>query len=164
EGESLTYADLDARVDALAAELTTHGVTRNTVVAVALPRSTELVVALLAVQRAGGAYVPLDPDYPEERRAFMLADSGAHVILTPAEGGGGKVPPPPPPPSGWERGEDPRPDDAAYVIYTSGSTGQPKGVVITHRAIVNRLAWMQSEYGLTPDDRVLQKTPASFDV
>ncbi|WP_433206343.1 amino acid adenylation domain-containing protein [Dactylosporangium sp. CS-047395] len=156
EGTELTYAELDARVDRLAARLHELGVRPESVVAVALPRSVELVVALHAVQRAGAAYLPLDPTHPRERNAMLLADAGAVAVLTTetvAED-----------PSGpWEA---PRvlPGTAAYVIYTSGSTGRPKGVTVTHRAIVNRLLWMQAEYPLTRGERVLQKTPAGFDV
>ncbi|MGP3966626.1 amino acid adenylation domain-containing protein [Streptomyces sp. 6N223] len=178
EGERLDYAALAARANALAERLAAHGVGPGDAVAIEVPRSLDLMVALLGVLTAGAAYVPLDADYPQERRAFMLSDSGARVLVTPGEGGlalsvpladdgadpraggrgvGGQG-------SGGGAPEGPRPDDAAYVIYTSGSTGRPKGVVVSHRAIVNRLAWMQAAYELTPTDRVLQKTPASFDV
>ncbi|MFF0383225.1 non-ribosomal peptide synthase/polyketide synthase [Streptomyces sp. NPDC004286] len=175
EGTALTYAELDARAEHLAVRLRARGIGRERFVAVAVPRSAELMVALLAVLKAGAAYLPLDLDYPAERLAYTLADSGTTTVLTTTRDAGrlpeaegldvltmddgaedplGDVPP-----------SDPaRPDDPAYLIYTSGSTGRPKGVVVTHRAIVNRLAWMQGAYGLTSDDRVLQKTPAGFDV
>ncbi|MEU6816714.1 non-ribosomal peptide synthase/polyketide synthase [Streptomyces sp. NPDC046860] len=175
EGTTLTYAELDARAERLAVRLRARGIGRERFVAVAVPRSAELMVALLAVLKTGAAYVPLDLDHPADRLAYTLADSGATTVLTtvadagrlPAADGldvltvdGGAEEPPPDLPAG-----DPaRPDDPAYLIHTSGSTGRPKGVVVTHRAIVNRLAWMQGEYGLTADDRVLQKTPAGFDV
>ncbi|MFJ5305072.1 non-ribosomal peptide synthase/polyketide synthase [Streptomyces sp. NPDC088350] len=174
DGTTLTYAELDARAAELAARLRARGAGRERFVAVAVPRSAELMVALLGVLRSGAAYLPLDLDYPAERLAYMLADSGATTVVTTGrdadrlpsvegldvlrvdtEGGealfGGVLDPA-------------RPDDPAYLIYTSGSTGRPKGVVVTHRAIGNRLAWMQGEYELTADDRVLQKTPSSFDV
>ncbi|WP_328369807.1 non-ribosomal peptide synthase/polyketide synthase [Streptomyces sp. NBC_00445] len=153
--QRLTYAELDARVERTARVLAGMGAGPERTVAVALPRSVELVVALLAVQRAGAAYLPLDADYPEERLEFMLADARPVCVVReelPEEGPGGELP------SAYD------PLSPAYVIYTSGSTGRPKGVVVPHAGIVNRLLWMQGEYGLTGDDRVLQKTPSSFDV
>ncbi|WP_405402111.1 amino acid adenylation domain-containing protein [Streptomyces sp. NBC_01104] len=154
EGERLTYAQLDARVERVARVLAGRGAGPESVVAVSLPRSTELVIALLAVQRAGAAYLPLDPDLPAERREIMLADAGASWVV---EGGL------PEGPEGDLPGSyDPR--SPAYVIYTSGSTGRPKGVMVPHRGIANRLLWMQDEFGLTAEDRVLQKTASGFDV
>ncbi|MBK3634961.1 amino acid adenylation domain-containing protein, partial [Streptomyces sp. MBT97] len=184
-GATLTYAELDRRAERLARTLRSRGAGPGRFVAVAVPRSAELMVALLAVLKSGAAYLPLDLDYPADRLAYMLADSGATTVVTtardrerlPSAAGldvieadagadagadtdagtdAGAVP---------EDGTRPaRPDDPAYLIYTSGSTGRPKGVVVTHRAVVNRLAWMQGAYGLTADDRVLQKTPSGFDV
>ncbi|MBN6039802.1 non-ribosomal peptide synthase/polyketide synthase [Amycolatopsis sp. 195334CR] len=153
EDESVTFAELSARVDRLARHLVSRGVGAESRVGVCVPRGVSLVVAVLAVARAGGAYVPLDPDYPAERLEFMRADSGAEIVLT------AEVP-------DVTEAELPEvlPDQAAYVLYTSGSTGRPKGVVVSHRSIVNRLQWMRDEYGLTGADRVLQKTPSSFDV
>jgi amino acid adenylation domain-containing protein/non-ribosomal peptide synthase protein (TIGR01720 family) len=151
EGERLTYAELDARASVLAGQLAAAGVGPDSIVGVRQDRSLELVVSLLAVLKAGGAYLPLDPSYPEERLEFMISDARPVVVL-------------PAPLSGQAEARKPGPDNAAYVIYTSGSTGRPKGVVVSHRAIVNRLLWMQHEYGLTPEDAVLQKTPSSFDV
>ncbi len=134
--------------------MTALGAGPERTVAVALPRSLELVVALLAVHRAGAAYLPLDPDYPEDRLALMVEDARpVHIIRdTLPTGPEGQLP------------TSYHPSSPAYVIYTSGSTGRPKGVVVPHEGIVNRLLWMQDEYGLTADDRVLQKTPSSFDV
>ncbi|MEJ3655791.1 amino acid adenylation domain-containing protein [Actinomycetes bacterium KLBMP 9759] len=165
---TVTYRELDERANAMAHRLAGLGVRAGTPVAVHLPRSPELVVALLGVLKAGAAYVPLDPGYPAQRLGFMLADSGAPVVITTDD---------PPPGSAVRldprdvRGEPvsaPRttagPDDPAYLIYTSGSTGQPKGVPNLHRGVVNRLDWMQRAYPLTAADAVLQKTPASFDV
>ncbi|MCX5241378.1 non-ribosomal peptide synthase/polyketide synthase [Streptomyces prunicolor] len=171
---TLTYAELDERAEELAARLRAKGAGRERFVAVAVPRSAELMVALLGVLKSGAAYLPLDLDYPAERLAYMLADSGATTVVT-TERDADRLPSV----EGLDvlrvdaEGDealfggtpDPaHPDDPAYLIYTSGSTGRPKGVVVTHRAIGNRLAWMQGEYELTADDRVLQKTPSSFDV
>jgi amino acid adenylation domain-containing protein/non-ribosomal peptide synthase protein (TIGR01720 family) len=171
----LTYGQLDDQVNRMARLLLDQGVLPGSVVAVALPRSVELVTALYAIQRVGAAYLPLDVDHPIERLSFMVADAQPSCLVTlgrlasvagelpvveldslavqdflaqPAEAVAVQVSPAHP----------------AYVIYTSGSTGKPKGVVVPHAGIVNRLAWMQGEYGLTADDRVLQKTPAGFDV
>ncbi|MFI9814178.1 non-ribosomal peptide synthetase [Saccharothrix variisporea] len=153
EGASLTYAELDARAAELAGRLAARGVGPGHVVGVRMDRSLDLVVALLGVVKAGAAYLPLDPSYPADRLAMMVEDARPTVVLEPGllDGESAEVRPP-------------GPGDAAYVIYTSGSTGRPKGVVVEHRAIVNRLLWMQAEYGLTTSDRVLQKTPSSFDV
>ncbi|CCH30005.1 non-ribosomal peptide synthetase [Actinosynnema sp. NPDC047251] len=164
--EQLTYAEFDRRVEELAQVLASLGAQRDRIVAVALPRSLDLVVALHAVQRAGAAYLPLDVDHPADRIAGVLADAEPVLVLADRDFPGFPVvrldsPLPE---------VDPRPlpavspDDAAYVIFTSGSTGRPKGVVVSHRGIVNRLLWMQDRYRLAPDERVLQKTPATFDV
>ncbi|MGS2640337.1 amino acid adenylation domain-containing protein [Streptosporangium sp. G12] len=157
EGETLTYAELNDRADLLAARLRAGaGKKAERVFAVRAERSIDLPVRLLAVLKAGAAYLPLDPGLPERRVEAMLADARA-VELTaaldasaePADAGG--------------RAGDP-PGSLAYVIFTSGSTGRPKGVGVPHRAIVNRLRWMQDTYGLDAGDAVLQKTPAGFDV
>ncbi|MFF5336527.1 amino acid adenylation domain-containing protein [Streptomyces sp. NPDC013181] len=176
DDRSLTYAELDAAADRIAARLRAAGTGPGDVVAVGAHRSPELVAALLAVQRTGACYTPLDTEYPADRLAFMLDDSGARVLLTqrdiPVPEGcratvlhlddtdplDGSAPSPAPDTPG------PAPDDPAYLIYTSGSTGRPKGVPNTHRAVVNRLLWMQRSYPIGPDDSVLQKTPAGFDV
>ncbi|MBW4716879.1 non-ribosomal peptide synthase/polyketide synthase [Saccharothrix sp. SC076] len=164
--EEVTYAEFDARVEALAQVLAHAGAGPDRVVAVALPRSVDLVVALHAVQRAGAAYLPIDVTHPAERIAGVLADARPAVVVADRDFAGypvvradrplPAVTPGPLPAAG--------PDDAAYVIFTSGSTGRPKGVVVPHRAIVNRLLWMQDRYRLAPGERVLQKTPATFDV
>jgi amino acid adenylation domain-containing protein len=177
EGEELRYDELDARANQLARRLRTRGVGPGALVGVSLERSFELVIALLGVLKAGGAYVPLDPSYPRERLAFMREDAGVAVLL-----GGekdfkdfqdlkdgndlGNASPLLSLPSfkSFASFESLSPDSLAYVIYTSGSTGRPKGAMNTHRAVINRLLWQQSIAPLTAGDRVLQKTPFSFDV
>jgi amino acid adenylation domain-containing protein len=176
-GEVITYRELNRRANALAGRLRERGVRPDTLVGVCMERSLELVVALLAVLKAGGAYVPLDPDNPRARLAFLVEDAQAPLVLTqrqlqpalPTTGAEVLIVDADAANEGREKDEGNLPglagsDDLAYVIYTSGSTGQPKGVMISHRSICNRLLWGQDEYGLTPEDRVLQKTPFSFDV
>ncbi|MBG0857036.1 amino acid adenylation domain-containing protein [Streptomyces spinoverrucosus] len=172
DDERLTYAELDARAEALADRLRGRGAGPGAFVAVAVPRSAELMVALVGVLKSGAAYLPVDLDYPAGRVTHMLADSGATTVVT-LSATAGRLPRQVPSVlllDAPEADVEPvarrtaRPDDPAYLIYTSGSTGLPKGVVVTHRAIANRLAWMQGAYGLRADDRVLQKTPSSFDV
>ncbi|WP_345983919.1 amino acid adenylation domain-containing protein [Streptomyces sp. DSS69] len=175
EDGTLGYGELDRRAEAVADALRARGAGPGTVTGVCLERSRGLLVALLGVLKAGSAYLPLEPDLPAERRRYMLSDSGARVVLTDTGAGpdgvpeevavvplarGGMLPDGAPALPGGSSG----PDDAAYVIYTSGSTGRPKGVLVEHRAIVNRLHWMQREFGLDATDRVLQKTPMGFDV
>ncbi|HEX3126552.1 MAG TPA: amino acid adenylation domain-containing protein, partial [Thermoanaerobaculia bacterium] len=159
EGATLTYAELWERAGRLAAHLDRRGVGLDDLVGISAERSLELVVGLLGILRAGAAYVPIDPGYPADRVAFMVEDSGVSVLLDEASirGAVGRD-------ESRPYNHEPAPDSAAYMIYTSGSTGRPKGAINSHRAIRNRLLWMQEAYGLTPDDRVLQKTPFSFDV
>ncbi|MCO5732804.1 amino acid adenylation domain-containing protein [Rhizobium sp. SSA_523] len=169
-GHSLTYAELDCRTAALAEWLARRGAGRDAIVAVTLPRSIELVVALIAILRAGAGYMPLDLNHPKERLERILASSRPRVVLGVDEdfrlAGSADVFPP----SAWpaeplgETLPETAGDSAAYVIYTSGSTGEPKGVVVEHTAIVNRLEWMRQHYGFGPDDVILQKTPMTFDV
>ncbi len=173
--QRLSFAELDKRANQLAHHLRRLDVMPETLVGICLERSLELVVAMLAVLKAGAAYVPIDPAFPSERVSFMLADAGVKVLLTerrlgskwhqaglelvyPGKDGGD---------FSAELAHEPermaRADNPAYVIYTSGSTGQPKGVVITHRAICNHMQWMQDEFPLNDNDCVLQKTSVSFD-
>ncbi|HYW09419.1 MAG TPA: AMP-binding protein, partial [Longimicrobium sp.] len=166
--ERLTYAELDARAAALANALRRAGAGLDARVAIILPRSLDLVVAELAVLKAGAAYVPLDPSFPAERIAFMVADSGARVVLGRA---GGAVPGLSAP---WlavdaldaAAGADPAidvPGEApAYVMYTSGSTGQPKGVVVPHRAVA-RLVINNGYADFGADDRVAFAANPAFD-
>ncbi|WP_315807411.1 MULTISPECIES: amino acid adenylation domain-containing protein, partial [unclassified Bradyrhizobium] len=173
---TLSYGELDRRANQLAHHLQGLGVGPDVVVGVLAERSLEMVVALFGILKAGGAYLPLDPSYPAERLAYMMDDAMAPVLLTQANlverlaAGAASVVRLD---ADWPeiaRHPDTAPSTSctpanlAYVIYTSGSTGRPKGVMNAHRGIVNRLAWMQAAYQLTPDDRVLQKTPFGFDV
>jgi amino acid adenylation domain-containing protein len=171
--ETLTYAEFNARANRLAHHLAALGVTPGTPVAVAVPRSLDLLVTLVAVVKAGGAYLPLDPDYPADRLAYMLEHTGPACVVADTAG---RVPVPDGIPvvalddTTLDGLPDTDPTPAvtpahpAYIIFTSGSTGRPKGVVVPHSAIDNRLRWMQAEYPLTAADRVLQKTPSGFDV
>ncbi|WP_339494068.1 non-ribosomal peptide synthase/polyketide synthase [Pseudomonas sp. EA_35y_Pfl1_P108] len=173
---TLTYAQLDARANQLAHALRAKGVGPDALVGICVERSIEMVVGLLAILKTGGAYVPLDPEYPRERLAYMVEDSGIQLLLSqrsllpllPADGIQVIALDQP---AGWLDGyrtESPNVSlhalNLAYVIYTSGSTGKPKGAGNSHRALVNRLCWMQQAYGLDASDAVLQKTPFSFDV
>ncbi|WP_158889709.1 non-ribosomal peptide synthetase [Amycolatopsis anabasis] len=156
-GRELTYAELDARVNALTTALRARGAGPGAVVAVRLPRSADLVAVLHAVHRCGAAYLPVDPGLPAGRAEFLLADAEPSLLVTPEFVSSVDGPVGPEPVAAG-------PGDAAYVLYTSGSTGRPKGVVVEHAAIVNRLLWMADEYGFAPGEKTLQKTPASFDV
>ncbi|MCU1786941.1 non-ribosomal peptide synthetase [Pseudomonas sp. 13B_2.1_Bac1] len=172
---SLTFAQLHTQANRLAHYLRDKGVGPDVCVAIAAERSPQLLIGLLAIIKAGGAYVPLDPDYPADRLAYMLKDSGVHLLLTqtalldrvPAAPGVCVIAMdslhldswPTQPPGLHLEG-----DNLAYVIYTSGSTGQPKGVGNTHAALAERLQWMQATYQLNDTDVLMQKAPISFDV
>ena len=176
ENENVSYRELNERSNRLAHYLRKQGVGPNVFVGICVERSIEMVVALLAILKAGGAYVPLDPEYPAERLAMMIEDSQTPGVLTQQKllaHLSSRDTPTFCLDADWENLASESilnldvavsPSDAAYAIYTSGSTGKPKGVVNVHQGIVNRLLWMQDAYRLTSDDRVLQKTPYSFDV
>jgi len=179
EDQELTYRELNRRANQLSRYLRTEGVKAESLVAICLDRSLEMVVSLLAVLKAGGAYVPLDPAYPAPRLKMMLADAGAAVLVTEAGlltrlGEAGGVGPQRvlclaqereaiSAESDTELAGVASADNLAYVIYTSGSTGRPKGVMITHGALTNHMIWMAERFPLSASDRVLQKTPFSFD-
>ncbi|MFG2977291.1 amino acid adenylation domain-containing protein [Streptomyces sp. NPDC048331] len=172
-GERLSYAELDARAERLARALRARGAGPERIVAVALHRSTEMVVSLLAVSKSGAAYLPVDPSLPADRIAYLLSDAEPVLLLADDEVAAAlpaSTDLPRLDPGAAHDGDPgaagpaPLPGHPAYVIYTSGSTGRPKAVVVEHSAIVNRLLWMQDRYRLGADDRVLQKTPFGFDV
>jgi amino acid adenylation domain-containing protein len=176
EGTALTYGELNRRANILARYLQTLGVCPEIAVGVYLERCLEMVVGLLGILKAGGVYVPFDPDYPAERLAFMTQDAQVTVLVTKQE----LCTRLPVPLDNvlcldrflWEEqtgrvanlSVNVQPENLVYMIYTSGSTGKPKGAMNVQQGLVNRLLWMQQTYPLIPGDRVLQKTPFSFDV
>ncbi|WP_426811135.1 amino acid adenylation domain-containing protein [Pseudomonas sp. WOUb67] len=171
--QTLSYRELNGRANQLAHKLREQGVGPDVLVGIAAERSVDMVIGLLGILKAGGAYVPLDPEYPAERLAYMMQDSGIRLLLTQAhllaqlpvpEGVQPLLLEPLPGYSDANLVHSTSPGNLAYVIYTSGSTGRPKGAGNSHRALVNRLCWMQKAYGLDAGDTVLQKTPFSFDV
>ncbi|MEH2354899.1 amino acid adenylation domain-containing protein [Nostoc sp.] len=174
QSEELTYRQLNHRVNQLAHYLQKQGVTKETLVALCLERSTEMVVGILAILKAGGAYIPLDPSYPVERLNFMLSDSQASVLISHQE-----ILENLPLSSAkiicldihkneiaQESPENPinisKAAHLAYLIYTSGSTGTPKGVLGTHRGTVNGLHWLWKTYPFIPEEVCCQKTAISF--
>ncbi|TCS39449.1 amino acid adenylation domain-containing protein [Paucimonas lemoignei] len=174
--ERLTFADLEVQANRLAHCLIARGVSANSIVGLCVERSLDMVVGMLAILKAGGAYLPLDPNYPAERLRYMLEQSRAAVLVTRPVleniFAGMEVPailldPAQPLASYIWPGTDPKVetdcDDLAYVIYTSGSTGRPKGVPISHAAICNQMGWVLNQFPMQADDRMLQKTPFSFD-
>jgi amino acid adenylation domain-containing protein len=173
ERGQLSFVALDRRADRVAAALRRAGARPGAIVGVCMPRSLELVIAIVGVLKAGAAYLPLDDQSPRQRLEFILADCRACAVVVPpgradralgrpaieVDGGNDDA-------TGFEA----RPADAAlspsapaYVIYTSGSTGEPKGVSIPHTAVVNHMRWMIDRFGFAVGDRVLQRTPPTFD-
>jgi amino acid adenylation domain-containing protein len=176
EGQQLTYEELNRRANQLGRYLKKLGAGAETRVGICMERSVEMVTGLLAILKAGAAYMPLDPDYPADRLCFMLEEAKVPVILIQEKLAASfpertaklvKVD------REWESISREStanlhvpidPENLVYVIYTSGSTGRPKGAMNSHRGLRNRILWMQEKYRLSADDRVLQKTPYSFDV
>ncbi|TQV77358.1 amino acid adenylation domain-containing protein [Aliikangiella marina] len=171
--EQISYYELNRRTEYLAKRLVNLGIKRESVVAVMLDRSIDLVIAMYAVMKAGGVYLPIDPNLPNNRIDYILSDAKVEHILAHSKYANDqfiqktilvdKI-------SFKEKGisrislETVMAEDLAYIIYTSGSTGEPKGVMVEHKAIVNRINWMQERYQLVSNDIVLQKTPFNFDV
>src|SRR5437660_6168147 len=170
---SLTYAQLNEKVNQLAHLLRAEGVRPGHVVGLMVERSFSMIIGILGIVKAGGAYLPISPDNPPDRSDYLLKDGGVKVLLVQNKTAsrvifGGLI----------INLDDPdiyrgsttnpailnKPQDLAYVIYTSGSTGKPKGVMIEHRSVVNRLHWMQHDYPIDESDVILQKTPYYFDV
>ena len=170
---SLTYAQLNDRVNQLAHLLRAEGVRPGHIVALMVERSFAMIIGILGIVKAGAAYLPVSPDNPADRIEYMLKDAGVNVLLAQKKTASQIV---------FEgmiinlddqdayRGSTTnpvivnKPQDLAYVIYTSGSTGKPKGVMIEHRSVINRLHWMQQAYSIDERDVILQKTPYYFDV
>ena len=177
EEEQLTYQQLNQRANQLAHHLVSLGVGPEVLVGICVERSVEMVVGLLGILKAGGAYVPLDPNYPPERLSYMLTDSGVRVLLTtqkllehlPEDQARVVCLDVQSVRHSLEQHHSNNLDlgissnNLAYIIYTSGSTGKPKGVMIEHQALVNHMSWMESRFPLEEVDKVIQKTPFSFD-
>ncbi|MFI9273248.1 amino acid adenylation domain-containing protein [Kitasatospora sp. NPDC052896] len=181
---TLDFEELNRRANRLARLLAARGAGPRRTVAIALPRSAQWVVAMVAVLKCGAAYVPLDLDHPVGRLAAVLADTEPVVVLTDHAGQdtvthahqglttlvledhGAELRhlADTDPTDGELPGGRARPGDAAYVIHTSGTTGRPKGVVVSHAAICNRLLWMRQAYGIEVGEAILHKTPCGFDV
>ena len=183
ENTTLTYTQLNARANQLTRVLIARGVGPEQIVALALPRSANMIVAVLAVLKAGAAYLPLDPDYPAERITFMITDAAPALLLTtttinslPNTPGLSRLlvdepdtvtildHQPDTDPTDSDRTTALTPQHPAYLIYTSGSTGTPKAVVISHQSVVNLVGWAVSRFGSAQLSRVLASTSLSFDV
>ncbi|MGL1892774.1 MAG: amino acid adenylation domain-containing protein [Spirochaetaceae bacterium] len=170
---SITYRELNRRANILANMLIELGAGEESPVALLLDRSKEMMIAILAVLKAGSCYLPMSPDQPIKRTEKIVELSGAKIVLCNKDCGEGKK-------EGIvkldlrtiEYGVEDvpnldigvKPGNLAYIIYTSGSTGEPKGVMVEHKSVINRLLWMQEEYPLNEDDVIMQKTPYTFDV
>jgi syringomycin synthetase protein SyrE len=174
DGGSMAYAELQRRANQFAQRLIALGAGPDKVVALAVPRSPELVIALLAVSKAGAAFLPLDPDAPTARLADIVQESGALALVIQAEAKqrlsslhttvlvasstedlteDADRPP----------ALEVSPTSLAYVLFTSGSTGRPKGVMVEHAALAHRLRWLSNAYGITPADRSALSTQITFD-
>ena len=173
EDKQLNYRELNWKANQIARLMRNKGVKRGTIVGIMVERSCEMLIGILGILKSGGGYLPIDPEYPEERIRFMLADSGASILLTQShflskyvfaqevidldnqgnyDG------------EGTDLKLISEPQDLAYVIYTSGSTGKPKGVMIIHSSVVNILTVLQTSYPLLDTDTYLLKTTYTFDV
>ncbi|MGW5297466.1 non-ribosomal peptide synthase/polyketide synthase [Rhodococcus aetherivorans] len=177
EDRTLSYTVFSSQVNRLARYLISRGIGPESPVGLCIGRSVDMLVGIYAVLQAGGAYVPLDPEHPPERTAYILGVVEPAVVLT-TEMDGKALPDSVESIaidslelSAWsdgpvgddERNGVLRPENTANVIFTSGSTGRPKGVAVSHRSVVNQMAWMGERYDIGPQDTVLQKTPITFD-
>ncbi|MCP5107541.1 MAG: amino acid adenylation domain-containing protein, partial [bacterium] len=178
----MTYDQLNQKSDRSAHRLIGKGVALGDIVGIKLERSIEMIIGILGILKAGAAYLPIDPEYPQDRIDYMVADSNADIVLyltpptlrAPLSRGdlrweSARAPVKSPLERGTPKGGGVStlahsPENLAYIIYTSGSTGKPKGVMIEHRALVNRLNWMQKKYPVGTGDTILHKTPFTFDV
>jgi nonribosomal peptide synthetase protein BlmVI len=174
-GEAMTFAALDAATKWVAADLRSRGVERGSVIGVLTPRSAALVTAIIGTLRSGGAFLPINPTDPPARIAALLSDADCRLVVTttamralvPAGCTSVAIDEPAAPGVADQhasRGGSPTAADLAYVMFTSGSLGRPKGVMVEHGALVNRLRWMVAELDLDATDVFVQKTPATFDV
>ena len=163
EDRSLTYRQLNEKANQLAHYLAAHyQLQANDLVALMMERSEWMTVAIMAVLKAGAAYVPVDPAYPEDRKQYILQDTQAKALITDE-----LIASLLPELDSWDSSNPGKCIDVqqlAYIIYTSGSTGQPKGAILAHQGVVNRIHWMKNQYDFTTADVVLQKTPYVFDV
>jgi amino acid adenylation domain-containing protein len=169
----MTYAELNEKSNRLAHTLRKYGVGPDKIVAVMTYRSIEMMIGIMGILKAGGAYMPIDPDYPAERKKYMLRNSSTgillaqHSLLDSAEFDGFKIDLDDMAdfsPETMNPLRNNSPCDLAYVIYTSGSTGSPKGVMVEHTSVINRLNWMQKQYPLDENSVIMQKTTFTFDV
>ncbi|WP_198160006.1 AMP-binding protein, partial [Brevibacillus parabrevis] len=171
-GERLTYRELNERANQLARFLLEQGCEKNEIVGIMAERSLAMIIGLLAIEKAGGAYLPIDPATPAERIQYLLKDSSARLVLTQTKLIEQITFTDSPNIAVYDLEDKAHyasyectnpgvpllPDDLAYVLYTSGSTGQPKGVMLTHGGMSNRLRWMAAHYGMDENEVVLQKT------
>jgi amino acid adenylation domain-containing protein len=173
KGDVITYRDFNNKTNALARYLREKGIGPNDIVGILLPRSIDMLVGIFAIMKAGGAYLPIDIDYPEKRLEFIIKDSQMNILLTDGDTPSfliNKINTVNLKEQGIYEGDYSNlpklnsPDDLAYVIYTSGSTGNPKGVLIEHHSLVNRITWMQKAYPINHSDIIMQKTIYTFDV
>jgi amino acid adenylation domain-containing protein len=173
DAEFLTYSELNNRANQLAYTLRDLGIKPDTVVGIIADRSFEMSIGILAIIKAGGAYLPIQPELPDDRIKYMLSNSGCNLVLhqnkysTKIDSNINKIDLNDS--NSFSNRIKNLPNinsssDLIYVIYTSGSTGKPKGVMIEHKALVNRIFWMQKEFPIGLGDYILQKTPFSFDV
>lgn len=170
--QTLTYSGLNKKANQLARLLRSRGVKPNSIVGIMVERSLEMPIGLFGILKAGGAYMPIDPEYPGDRVQYMLKNSGTGILLVqsgakPGIEFDGEIIEIGAEMQGMEDTDLEcinKSTDLVYVIYTSGSTGNPKGAMVEHHSLVNKLKWRQKVYPLCKDDIIMQKTPYTFDV